>query len=166
MAACLITCPSGAADVRASAACCDAVPGAPGGTPVMDFGGEVTGPGTAGTPAFRIGAQASGQGFRESPIASAAPGRAAVRAFFQAAPGAGAQVLHEPGLWPGYHASCYGALARDPDGNNIEAVCHAPGSAHPARAPLPPQQPLARQVIRPPGAELVFVADRCPATPR
>src|SRR5271166_6538617 len=132
MAACLITCPSGAADVRASAACCDAVPGAPGGTPVMDFGGEVTGPGTAGTPAFRTGAQ----------------------------------VLHEPGLWPGYHASCYGALARDPDGNNIEAVCHAPGSAHPARAPLPPQQPLARQVIRPPGAELVFWADRCPATPR
>ncbi len=135
MAACLITCPFGGADVRASAACCDAVPGALGGTPVMDFG-EVIGSGTVGTPEFWIGAQTSGQGFRESPVASAAPGRAAVRAFFQAAPGAGAEVRHEPGLWPGYHASCYGALARDPDGNNIEAVCHAPGSAHPARAPL------------------------------
>ena len=45
-------------------------------------------------------------------------------------------MLHEPGLWPGNHASYYGAFVRDPDGNNIEAVCHAPGSAHPARAPL------------------------------
>ena len=55
------------------------------------------------------------------------PGRAAVRAFFQAATGTGAEVLHEPGLWPGYHASYHGAFVRDPDGINVEAVCHAPG---------------------------------------
>ena len=34
-----------------------------------------------------------------------------------------------PGLRPQYHASYYGAVVRDPDGNNIEAVCHTPGPA-------------------------------------
>jgi catechol 2,3-dioxygenase-like lactoylglutathione lyase family enzyme len=52
--------------------------------------------------------------------------RAAVRAFFDAAVGAGAEVLHEPREWPEYHPAYYGAFVRDPDGNNIEAVCHRP----------------------------------------
>ena len=51
---------------------------------------------------------------------------AAVRAFFDAAVAQGAEVLHEPRLWPEYHATYYGAFVRDPDGNNVEAVCHAP----------------------------------------
>ena len=38
----------------------------------------------------------------------------------------GAEVLHEPRVWPGYHLGYYGAFVRDPDGNNVEAVCHAP----------------------------------------
>jgi len=38
----------------------------------------------------------------------------------------GAEVLHEPRLWPEYHATYYGAFVRDPDGNNVEAVCHQP----------------------------------------
>ena len=63
--------------------------------------------------------------YRQS-AALAAPDRAAVRAFFEAATGIGAEVLHEPRLWPEYHASYYGAFVRDPDGNNVEAVCHAP----------------------------------------
>jgi hypothetical protein len=29
-------------------------------------------------------------------------------------------------VWPEYHASYYGAFVRDPDGNNVEAVCHQP----------------------------------------
>ena len=33
--------------------------------------------------------------------------------------------LHEPRLWPEYHAAYYGAYVRDPDGNNVEAVCHS-----------------------------------------
>ena len=49
-----------------------------------------------------------------------------VRAFFDAAVGAGAEVLHEPRLWPEYHPHYYGAFVRDPDGNNVEAVCHRP----------------------------------------
>ena len=36
------------------------------------------------------------------------------------------QVLHEPRLWPEYHPNYYGTFVRDPDGNNVEAVCHMP----------------------------------------
>ena len=39
---------------------------------------------------------------------------------------AGAEVLHEPKVWPEYHESYYGVFVRDPDGNNVEAVCHRP----------------------------------------
>ena len=39
---------------------------------------------------------------------------------------AGAEMLHEPRLWPEYHPNYYGAFVRDPDGNNVEAVCHTP----------------------------------------
>lgn len=41
-----------------------------------------------------------------------------------AAANAGAEVLHEPRLFPEYHQSYYGAFVRDPDGNNVEACCH------------------------------------------
>jgi len=112
-------------DVAASAAFYDAVLAPLGGARVLDFGGAV-GFGMAGKPEFWIGGQVSGEGFRESHIAFAAPSREAVRAFFDAAVGAGALVLHEPRLWPEYHAGYYGAFVRDPDGNNVEAVCHAP----------------------------------------
>jgi catechol 2,3-dioxygenase-like lactoylglutathione lyase family enzyme len=49
---------------------------------------------------FWIGEFNSGEGFRESHIAFSAPDRAAVRAFFDAATALGAEVLHEPRLWP------------------------------------------------------------------
>jgi catechol 2,3-dioxygenase-like lactoylglutathione lyase family enzyme len=112
-------------DVAASAAFYDAVLGALGGARVMDFG-EVVGFGAAGQPDFWIGPRMSGAGFRETHIAFAATDRAAVREFFSAAVSCGADVLHEPRLWPEYHVSYYGAFVRDPDGNNVEAVCHAP----------------------------------------
>ena len=51
---------------------------------------------------------------------------AAVQAFFRAALAVGAEPLHEPRLWPEYHPDYYGAFVRDPDGNNVEAVCHQP----------------------------------------
>jgi catechol 2,3-dioxygenase-like lactoylglutathione lyase family enzyme len=77
-------------------------------------------------PDFWISRYDSGDGFRESHIAFAAADRAAVHAFFDAAVGAGAEVLHEPRVFPEYHPSYYGAFVRDPDGNNVEAVCHHP----------------------------------------
>jgi len=77
-------------------------------------------------PCFWIGEHRTGEGFRETHIAFTAPNRAAVDAFFEVARAAGAEVLHEPKLWPEYHPNYYGAFVRDPDGNNVEAVCHSP----------------------------------------
>jgi catechol 2,3-dioxygenase-like lactoylglutathione lyase family enzyme len=113
------------ADMAASAAFYDTVLAPVGGRRVMDFG-EVIGFGVPPMPDFWIGKLTSGEGFRESHIAFTAPDRAAVRAFFQAAVGVGAEVLHEPRVRPEYHPNYYGAFVRDPDGNNVEAVCHAP----------------------------------------
>jgi catechol 2,3-dioxygenase-like lactoylglutathione lyase family enzyme len=112
------------ADVKASAAFYDAVLGTLGGSRVMDFG-EFIGFGVAPNPVFWIGPRTTGDGFRESHIAFAAPDRAAVRAFFNVAVATGAEVLHAPRVWTEYHPSYYGAFVRDPDGNNVEAVCHA-----------------------------------------
>ena len=55
-----------------------------------------------------------------------APDRSSVLAFFAAAQTLGAEVLHEPRVWPEYHPGYFGAFVRDPDGNNVEAVCHIP----------------------------------------
>ena len=52
--------------------------------------------------------------------------RAAVDAFFQAALEAGGRSNGAPGLRPHYHPNYYGAFIVDPDGYNIEAVCHQP----------------------------------------
>jgi catechol 2,3-dioxygenase-like lactoylglutathione lyase family enzyme len=112
-------------DVAASAAFYDAVLAPIGGSREMDFG-EVVGYGVAGQPEFWIGPRQTGEGFRETHIAFTAPDRSSVRAFFDAAVAAGAEVLYEPRLWPEYHENYYGAFVRDPDGNNVEAVSHGP----------------------------------------
>ncbi|MBF5042455.1 VOC family protein [Aggregicoccus sp. 17bor-14] len=52
--------------------------------------------------------------------------RAAVDAFHAAALAAGGRDNGAPGLRPQYHAHYYGAFVLDPDGHNIEAVCHEP----------------------------------------
>jgi catechol 2,3-dioxygenase-like lactoylglutathione lyase family enzyme len=62
-------------------------------------------------------------------VALAAPDRAAVRAFHAAALAAGATDNRAPGLRPHYHEHYYGAFVLDPDGHNLEAVCHAPETA-------------------------------------
>jgi catechol 2,3-dioxygenase-like lactoylglutathione lyase family enzyme len=111
------------ADVPASARFYDAVLAPLGGGRVMDFG-EVVGYGVGGKPDFWIGPRATGEGFREAHIAFEAADNTAVRAFFDAAVAAGSEVLHPPRLWPEYHPGYFGAFVRDPDGNNVEAVCH------------------------------------------
>lgn len=113
------------ADPAASAAFYDAVLAPLGARRIMEFG-PVVGYGAA-QPEFWIGPRQTGEGFRESHIAFAAQDRATVDSFFRAAVDAGAEVLHEPRLWPEYHRDYYGAFVRDPDGNNVEAVCHRPG---------------------------------------
>jgi len=113
------------ADIEASAAFYDAVLAPLGGERCMDFG-EAIGYGRPGAPMFWISQQTTGEGFRESHIAFSAADRAAVRAFFDAAVLAGAEVLHVPRVWPEYHEHYFGAFVRDPDGNNVEAVSHVP----------------------------------------
>jgi catechol 2,3-dioxygenase-like lactoylglutathione lyase family enzyme len=59
-------------------------------------------------------------------IAFASNGRAQVREFYAAAIAAGGKDNGEPGTRPKYHEHYYGAFVLDPDGHNIEAVCHEP----------------------------------------
>ena len=98
--------------------------------PVMDLTREQTGSyegtgfGANGRPYFWIGA---GDG-RTGPmhVALTAASRADVDRFHTAAIAAGGRDNGPPGLRPHYHLDYYGAFVFDPDGNNIEAVCHAP----------------------------------------
>ena len=112
------------ADLQASARFYDAVLAPLHGAHVMEVD-DAVGYGVPPAATFWIGRQQTGDGFRETHIAFQAPDRDAVRAFFAAALSIGAETLHEPQLWPQYHPDYFGAFVRDPDGNNIEAVCHA-----------------------------------------
>lgn len=60
-------------------------------------------------------------------VAIAAADRPTVDAFHAAAVDAGATNAGDPGLRPEYHPNYYGAFVTDPDGHNLEAVCHLPG---------------------------------------
>ena len=57
-------------------------------------------------------------------LAFTAENRQQVRAFHRAAVAAGGRDNGAPGLRPQYHPNYYGAFVLDPDGHNIEAVCH------------------------------------------
>jgi catechol 2,3-dioxygenase-like lactoylglutathione lyase family enzyme len=59
-------------------------------------------------------------------IAFAAQDRATVEAFHAAALAAGGRNNGSPGLRPRYHADYFGGYVLDPDGHNVEAVCHRP----------------------------------------
>ena len=77
-----------------------------------------------GKPDFWIG----GEGGLDRPvhIAIVAKDRAAVDAFYKAALAAGGRDNGAPEIRAHYHPDYYGAFVLDPDGYNIEAVCHAP----------------------------------------
>lgn len=60
-------------------------------------------------------------------VALSAANRTAVDAFHWEALAAGGRDNGAPGLRVHYHPDYYGAFVLDPDGNNIEAVCHEPG---------------------------------------
>jgi catechol 2,3-dioxygenase-like lactoylglutathione lyase family enzyme len=98
---------------------------------VMEVTPEMTGTnsrhagfGAAGKPAFWIGTGDTTQGSLH--IALMARSRSAVDAVHAAALAAGATDHGAPGLRPNYHPNYYGAFVLDPDGHNIEAVCHSP----------------------------------------
>jgi catechol 2,3-dioxygenase-like lactoylglutathione lyase family enzyme len=79
--------------------------------------------GANGKPDFWIGGE--GGLNRAMHVAFATKDRATVDAFYRAAIAAGGKDNGGPGLRPHYHANYYGAFVLDPDGHNIEAVCHA-----------------------------------------
>jgi catechol 2,3-dioxygenase-like lactoylglutathione lyase family enzyme len=114
-------------DTTASAAFYDAVLAPLGVVRLMEPMPGIIGYGTPPKPDLWLGPlSANATGWREDHIALVAQDRAAVRAFFEAAVAAGAEVLHEPKEWPIYHPGYFAAFVRDPDGNNLEAVCHLP----------------------------------------
>lgn len=110
-------------DLGRAAAFYDAVLGTLGFTRQMDFGVAI-GYGTEGHPDFWVGTFEGVGPNREAHIAFTAADVEQVRAFHAAALERGAESLHEPRMWPEYHDHYFGAFVRDPDGNNVEAVCH------------------------------------------
>ena len=98
---------------------------------MMDLPAESTGDGIAAAgfgrerPQFWISESAMKIG--PTHVAFNAETRAEVDAFYKAAMAAGGRDNGPPGLRPRYHENYYGAFVLDPDGHNIEAVCHAPG---------------------------------------
>ena len=91
---------------------------------LMEPSVSAAGFGRRGKPDFWIGQGDPGQAVH---IAFAASDRASVDAFHEEALAAGGRNNGGPGLRPEYHPSYYAAFVFDPDGNNIEAVCHEPG---------------------------------------
>jgi catechol 2,3-dioxygenase-like lactoylglutathione lyase family enzyme len=92
-------------------------------TVVMEFAGMGCGLGTEGKPWFWVTARERSGPFH---LAFTAPDRPTVDAFHQAALAAGGADNGAPGLREHYHPNYYGAFVLDPDGNNVEAVCHRP----------------------------------------
>ena len=80
--------------------------------------------GKDGKPDFWIGGE-GGLG-KALHVAILAGSRAEVDAFYATAIAAGGKDNGPPGVRAHYHPNYYGAFVLDPDGHNIEAVCHAP----------------------------------------
>jgi catechol 2,3-dioxygenase-like lactoylglutathione lyase family enzyme len=91
---------------------------------VNEMGAPAAGFGIGGNPDFWIG----GEGNVGNPVhvAIIARDRGAVDAFYREAIAAGGKDNGAPGLRPLYHPNYYAAFVLDPDGHNIEAVCHLP----------------------------------------
>ncbi len=89
---------------------------------VMEFG-EAAGFGAEGKPDFWIG---KADKVQSTHVAFVSADRKTVEAFYNAAMAAGGKDNGKPGIRKDYHPNYYGAFVHDPDGNNIEAVCHSP----------------------------------------
>ncbi len=91
-------------------------------TLIMSFDGAA-GFGVGKKPDFWIGVS---DAVHMTHVAFAAKGRGEVRAFYEAAIAAGGKDNGAPGVREHYHPNYYGSFVFDPDGHNIEAVCHEP----------------------------------------
>lgn len=93
-------------------------------TPEQTGHGRAAGFGSEGNPYFWFGDDGAPPPGLHSHVAFAADSRAKVDAFHAAAIAAGGRDNGTPGLRPHYHENYYGAFVLDPDGHNVEAVCH------------------------------------------
>lgn len=91
---------------------------------VMDYDVAAGYAGPEDKPDFWLGQLPADRGPEEVHFAFVAPDRSAVDAVFASARALGAEVLHEPRVWPEYHPGYYAVFVRDLDGNNVEVVCH------------------------------------------
>lgn len=89
-----------------------------------DPGAKACGFGREGKPEFWLGSE--GRTSRPIHVCFLARSRAEVDAFHKAALAAGGRDNGPPGIRAHYHPDYYGAFVLDPDGHNIEAVCHKP----------------------------------------
>jgi catechol 2,3-dioxygenase-like lactoylglutathione lyase family enzyme len=89
-----------------------------------ESGSPAAGFGRNAKPDFWIGGEGGLRGVLH--VAITADSRAMVDAFHRAALAAGGKDNGAPGLRPHYHPDYYAAFVLDPDGHNVEAVCHAP----------------------------------------
>ena len=114
----------GASDLEASKAFYDAALAPLGVSRLLEFPGTS---GLRGEPKARV--LRYGRTVERSPRTwrSPAPDRPTVDAFHEAARAAGGRDNGAPGVREIYHPNYYGAFVLDPDGHNIEAVCHSPG---------------------------------------
>ena len=90
---------------------------------IMEHSISGVGFGQSGKPDFWIRQGVPGNAVH---VAFACDERATADAFHEAAIAVGGRNNGRPRLRPEYHPSYYGAFVLDPDGNNIEAVCHRP----------------------------------------
>ncbi len=100
---------------------------------IMEVSAEQTGGsghvgfGEGGKPYFWIGDRLDRALQAPLHVAFVAADRATVDLFYKTALAAGGRDNGAPGLRAHYHPEYYGAFVLDPDGHNIEAVCHKPG---------------------------------------
>jgi catechol 2,3-dioxygenase-like lactoylglutathione lyase family enzyme len=87
-----------------------------------EYAGSFVGFGDEARPTFWLGVGAAPR--TGTHVAFEAPDRATVGRFHAAAIAAGGRDNGAPGLRPHYHPNYYGAFVLDPDGHNIEVVCH------------------------------------------
>jgi len=78
-----------------------------------------------GQPAQLFFSLAADPGGRQTHVALRVGDEATVRLGHEFATAAGAEILHEPRLWPEYGPDYYAVFIRDPAGNNLELKCQA-----------------------------------------
>ena len=99
---------------------------------LLEFGPEITGTvrvagfGEAPKADCWLSENRAGSRVSVTHVAFRVPKRELVDAFYQAALAAGGRDNGAPGIRAHYHPNYYGAFVLDPDGHNIEAVCHDP----------------------------------------